>query len=255
MKDLVVKIFTLLFIVSFIIAIPVSIIKGHIEDMTLDATYMNKADHDIKLKFTKDIAKSEDFHLAFLYVDGDEYRGRYKFEMGKKLGKYITMYFNEYPKSEESDYSTTLHMTLKYNKRKLTVVESYGVDTDNEGSPFAPNQIFAKRTWWHIWGKKLCIILIAAFIIWLLRIPEFIVNKKYREKSINDFKESKKEYDKEKENIQKDYEEEVSGYTELMREGVDDFKNEMKNVKEGVNEMKDSLKKGLEEYKKSKKKD
>ncbi len=183
MEDLVTKIFKFLFIVSFIIAIPVSIIKGHIEDMTLDTTYMNKTDYDIRLKFTKDIAKNKDFHVAFLYADGGEYRGYYKFEMGKKLEKYITVYFNEYPKGEESDYSTTLHMTLKYSKRKLTVVESYGGDTDNEGSPFAPNQIFTKRTWWHIWGKKLCIILIVALVIWLLRIPEIIMNKNTAKKA------------------------------------------------------------------------
>ena len=57
MKKLVVNIFTVLFIVSFIIAIPVSIIKNHIQksidNMTLDMTYMSKTDHNVKIKFTE----------------------------------------------------------------------------------------------------------------------------------------------------------------------------------------------------------
>lgn len=254
MEKLAVKIFTVLFVISFIIAIPIAIVKGHVENTTLNATYMNKTDHGTKMKFTKDISEVINSHVVFLYVDGREYRGYYRFEMGKKFEKYVSVYFNGYPDSNEEGYSYSLNMRLKYSKKKITVVSSYGEGVDDEGSPLALNQIFIKRTWWNTWGLKLCIVLIVAFIVWLLRIPEFIMNKKYREESINEFRESKKEYDKEQAEGKMYYDKEVSEYRETMNEGINELKNTMKEVKEGVTEMKNIFKKGLEEYKKDNKK-
>ncbi len=80
MEELVVNILTFLFIVSFIIAIPVAIIKGHIQkfidNMTLDATYICENDPDIKLKFTETFGNTpegyldtDDSRIAYLYVD------------------------------------------------------------------------------------------------------------------------------------------------------------------------------------------
>lgn len=172
-------IISIMLIISFIIAIPVSIIKGHVEDMTLNETYMNKTDHGTKLKFTKDISKVIDSHVVYLYVDGKEYCGSYKFEMGKKFEKYIEVSFHEYANSDEGDYSTTfsVNMRLQYSKKKLTVVRSYGNDVDDDG-PFALNRIFIKRTWWHAWGKKLIIILVVLFVIWRFKdVPQMLKDK------------------------------------------------------------------------------
>lgn len=166
MKDLVVKILTVLFVISLVLAIPVAIIKGHVEGMTLNATYMNKTDHGIKMKFTKDVSKAIDSHVVFLYVDGKEYRGNYRFEMGRKFEKYVSVSFNEYPEINENGYSSSLNMRLRYSKKKITVVSSYGDGVDDERSPFALNQIFIKKTWWNTWGKKFIITLIILFVIW-----------------------------------------------------------------------------------------
>ena len=140
MDKLVVKIFTVLFTVSCIIAIPIAIIKGYVESLTLNATFMNKTDHGIKMKFTKDVSKAIDSHVVFLYVDGKEYRGNYRFEMGRKFEKYVSVFFNEYPEPNEDGYSNSLNMRLKYNKKKITVVSSYGDGVDDEGSSFALTQ-------------------------------------------------------------------------------------------------------------------
>lgn len=71
------------------------------------------------------------------------------------------------------------------------------------------------------------------------------MNKKYREESINEFRESKKEYDKVRAEGKMYYDKEVSEYREMMNEGINELKNTMKEAKEGVTEMKDILKRVL----------
>lgn len=205
MKDFVIKILTVLFIVSFIIAIPVSIVKSHIEEsvknMTLDATYVCKDDHDIKIKFTENFgntpegyldiaAYDHDARIVYLYVDGEEYYGLYHFGLADKLNKVINTTFYD----GNFEQGKGIGFKFDYSKKKLTILSiSHFKNGFVAEDAFEKDQIFIKKTWWNTWGLKLCIILIIAFVAWMLRLPEFIMNKKYREKVINEFKESKKE--------------------------------------------------------------
>ena len=140
---------------------------------------MNKKDHSTELKFTKDISEVIDSHVVFLYIDGKESRGSYSFKMGKKFEQYIEVNFKGYPENNENDFSDSLYMRLKYRKKKLTVVSSsYENDLDTPESSLALNQIFIKRTWWHIWGKKAIILLVLIFGMWLLKdVPKALKDK------------------------------------------------------------------------------
>lgn len=263
MKDLI-KVLAIIFAVVFVIRF----CRANFSDMTANATYVSTNDKHIMIELTEEKQQiihdnsaiegaeptvEEGGNIAYLHVNDEIYEGTYTMFVNNKFKKILMVSFVDQGLYHRNNPGSWLYENFYVKRNKLVVQDKNDYYTNR--SIFKENNTFKKKTWWNTWGLKLCIILIVAFIIWLLRIPEFIMNKKYREKSINEFKESKKEYDKEKEKMRKDYEEEISGYTELMKEGIDDFKNEMKNVKEGVNEMKDSLKKGLEEYKKSKKND
>lgn len=258
-------------LIALIVIFFINALAPYSTDGVMDATFFSKNNHDIQLEFTEDTEKligkydndSSDIHeeyeydsepIMYLHIGDNSYKGNYTIK-AKGFKKIITisLYDTEFEFHEPVNQSDTyVIITLQKEGNNLKFLKGFGAPYI---SIFNDNNKFHKKTWWNTWGLKLCIILIVAFILWLLRIPEFITNKKYREKSINVFKESKKEYDKEKEKMRKDYEEEVSEYTDLMKEGINDFKDEMKNVKEGVNEMKDSLKRGFEEYKNNKKKD
>lgn len=201
MKDLVIKILTVLLVVSFIIAIPISIIKGHvqksIEKMTLDATYICENESDIKLKFTETFGNTpegyvntDDSRIVYLYVDGREYYGLYRFGLADKFNKVINTTF--YDSDLEPGKGICLH--FDYSKKKLTITSiTHLINGFSNDGAFEENQVFVKKTWWNTWGSKLCIILIIAFAVWKLRPFEIIMNKKYREKTINEFKQSKKE--------------------------------------------------------------
>ena len=256
-KTLAVGILLALIAIFFVNALsPIS--RGEV----MDATFISKNDRKVRLKFTKETDKErreyrdsggeilfdweeESLPIVYLQVGKNKYKGTYQ-KSSKGFKTYISLNITDKEfevHKPANEFDTSILVMYKQEGNKLKLVDGWG-----DQSIFSDNKSFYRKTWWRTWGIKLCIILIVAFIIWLLRIPEFIKNKKYREAAINDFKESKKEYDKEKEEMLKDYYEEVSGYKELMKEGV----NEMK---EGVNEIKDILKKGFEEYKNNNKKD
>lgn len=188
----------------------------------------------------------------YLHIGDNSYKGYYTIKAkGFKKIVTISLYDTEFEFHEPLNKSNTyVTITLQKKGNNLKFLKGFGAPNI---SIFNDNNRFHKKTWWNTWGLKLCFILIVAFIVKLLRIPEFIMNKKYREESINEFKESKKEYDKAQAELKKDYEEEVSEYKEMMNEGINDFKNAMKEAKGEVTEMKDALKKGLEEYKKNNK--
>lgn len=201
MKNLIVKILAVLFAVSFIIAIPISIIKGYvqksIDKMSLDATYICENDPDIKLKFTETFGNTpdgymdtDDSRIVYLYVDDREYYGLYRFSLADKFNKVINTTFYD----SNLEPGKGIFLEFDYSKKKLNILSvlhfKYGFS--DEGA-FEKNQVFVKKTWWNIWGLKLCILLIVAFAVWMLRLPEFIMKKKYREKTINEIRESKKE--------------------------------------------------------------
>lgn len=247
MKDII-KVVLIIFLVTFV----VHFCRANFSDMQENETYISTADSKIKIELTKeDEDILDDYgnvmvtqHIAYLHIDGEKYQGTYKLFVSNKFKKELSVDFYGYNVSTDNPSGLLLgHFYVKRNKLVVKDIKDYYTSK----GIFKENNTFIRKTWWNTWGKKVIIILIILFVIWLLRIPEFLMNKKYREETINDFKESKREYDKEKEEMLKDYYEEVSGYKELMKEGV----NEMK---EGVEEIKDVLKKGLEEYKNNNKK-
>lgn len=198
MEKLVVKILTVLFIISFIIAIPVSIIKGRVDNMTLDATYSSKTDHTVKIRFTEKEGDTPEgyahlydgHHIAYLYVDGKEYYGIYKFDLAKKFDKVIRMNFYGYPDNDIAEGST--YVLFKFSKKKLNVIETRDQWVYGEGI-FADNQIFVKKTWWNTWGKKLIIILAILFAIWLFKdVPQKLKDKEMMQEIKNDLKENVK---------------------------------------------------------------
>lgn len=263
MKDLI-KVLAVIFAVVFVIRF----CRANFSDMTAKETYVSTNDKHIMIELTEE--KKTTIHdnsaiegaeptveevgtIAYLHVNGEVYEGTYSMFISNKLHKELWVDFEDQGLCHTNNPGSKLSEFFYVKGNRIVVKDKKGFYTNQ--SIFKENNTFKKKTWWNTWGLKLCIILIIAFIIWLLRVPELITNKKFRETCMNDFKESKKEYDKEKEKMLKDYEEEVSEYTDLMKEGINDIKDEMKNVKEGVSEMKGTLKKGFEEYKKNKKKD
>lgn len=190
MKKLVVNIFTVLFIVSFIIAIPVSIIKNHIQksidNMTLDMTYMSKTDHNVKIKFTENkgdtpegYANTYDRYIAYFYVDGKEYYGIYKFDLIDKMNKIIRMNFYE------SDFQEArgVYVEFDINKKELSVRESlYYKNGFSDEGVFEENQIFIKKTWWTTWGKKFIVVLVTLFAIWRFKdVPKMLKDKEVKD--------------------------------------------------------------------------
>lgn len=253
-------------LIALIVIFFINALAPYSTDGVMDATFFSKNDRDIQLEFTEDTEKligrydndysevHEEYEydsnpIMYLHIGNNSYKGNYTIKAkGFKKIVTINLYDTEFEFHEPvNEYDTYVIITLQKEGNNLKFLEGFGAPSK---SIFNENNKFHKKTWWNTWGLKLCIILIVAFIVWLLRIPEFIMNKKYREESINEFKESKKEYDKAQAKLKKDYEEEVSEYRETMNEGINDFKKAMKETKEGVTEMKNALKKGLEEYKK-----
>ena len=251
MKDLI-KVVLIILCLAFVIRF----CRANFSDMQENETYISTANSNVKIQLTKedDVSYSDagipssPRHIAYLYIDGAKYKGHYNLYVSNQLKKDLSIDFYGY--NESVDNPRGLLFGHFYVKRNKIVVK----DVTYSDSIFKENNTFTRKTWWNTWGKKGIIILAILLIIWLLRIPEFIMNKKYREESINEFRESKKEYDKVRAEGKMYYDKEVSEYREMMNEGINELKNTMKEAKEGVTEMKDILKKGLEEYKKDNKK-
>lgn len=186
MDKLVVKILTVLFIISFIIAIPVGIVKNHVEkalkNMTLDETYICQSDHDIKLKFTEDFGNTpegfldtDDSRIVYLYVGDKKYYGLYKFDLVDKVNKVVIVTFYE------GNFETArgIDFRFDYNKKKLIILlVNHFKNGFSDEDVFKNGQIFVKRTWWNTWGNKFFIIGLFLFGIWFFKdVPKMLKHK------------------------------------------------------------------------------
>lgn len=174
--NLFISAFTVFLIICFIIAIPVSIIKGRVQNKTLNATYVSKTDRHVKIQFTKKEGNApngvnpfDNPHIVYLYADGEKYYGIYKFDLSDKFNKVIKVCFYDYGDGR-------LNEQFDYSKKKLTVSGTY-----HEGV-FIDNPSFAKKTWWSTWGIKLLILAAVFFAVWSFKdAPKILKDKGLRE--------------------------------------------------------------------------
>lgn len=161
------------------IGLIINICRAKFSDMQEKETYVSSTNSKVKIELTEE---DEEFlsdsgmllatyHIAYLHVNNEVYKGRYKLYVSNTYKKELLV---DFPVINAYD-----HFQVKGNK--LILNNDHYIYSDI----FRENRTFIKKTWQNTWGKKAVIVLVVLFVIWLFKdTPKLLKDKQF----INDLK-------------------------------------------------------------------
>lgn len=174
----------------------INICRLKFSDMQENETYVSSTNSNVKIELTKEDEEIlNDYgelmvtnHIAYLYVDGETYKGDYKLFVSNAFKKELWVNFYGYNENDNNP-GGALHEYFQIKRNKLVLKD----DCLHEGI-FLENHTFVKKTWWNTWGKKIVIVLAILFVIWLLKeLPKLLKDKEFVQDFVDDLKEDHKE--------------------------------------------------------------
>lgn len=183
MKDLI-KVVLVIVAISLII----NICRAKFSDMQEKETYVSSSNSKVKIELTEEdeevLSDSGMLlvtnHIAYLHVNGEEYKGRYKLYVTNTYKKELLV---DFPDAGAYDF-------FQVKGNKLILKDGY-IYSDI----FRENQTFIKKTWWNTWGKKAVIVLAVLFVIWLFKdTPKLLKDKEFMDEMKKSVKENTKDF-------------------------------------------------------------
>lgn len=167
----------------------INICRAKFSDMQEKETYVSSTNSKVKIELTEEdeelVSDSGMLlatnHIAYLYVNGEVYKGSYKLFVNKKFKKELWLNF---PVIGVYDY-------FQVKGNKLILKNDHYIYSDI----FRENRTFIKKTWWNTWGKKVVIVFAVLFVIWLFKdTPKLLKDKEFMREMKEGMKENTSDF-------------------------------------------------------------